>query len=80
MLSREASALLQSLAMSHVFVDGNRPIAWVATKAFLAIKRMRVIVQADAAEDFLLNRIIVAHCEIDKIDGWLEQKSTQATR
>ncbi len=76
----QAAALLQSLAMSHIFVDGNKRIAWVATKTFLAINRMRVIVQADAAEDFLSNRVIVAHCEIDEIAGWLELKATQATR
>jgi death-on-curing protein len=33
----KAGALLESLARNHPLVDGNKPLAWVATRLFLGL-------------------------------------------
>lgn len=37
-LNLKAAALLQSLTKNHALMDGNRPLAWLATVVFLDIK------------------------------------------
>jgi death-on-curing protein len=36
-LPEKAAALLESLARSHALVDGNKRLAWVATRLFLIV-------------------------------------------
>jgi death on curing protein len=38
----ESAALLESLAINHPFLDGNKRIAWAATDVFLRINGWRV--------------------------------------
>lgn len=69
----QAAALLQSLAMNHIFVDGNKRIAWVAMKTFLAVNKVKIRVTADTAEEFLNKRMISGHADIAEIAKWLTQ-------
>jgi len=39
----EAAALMESLAIHHPFVDGNKRIAFAATDVFLRIRHCRLI-------------------------------------
>lgn len=71
-LSEQAAALLQSFAMNHAFVDGNKRVAWASSMVFLRMKGYRVRVIADAAERFLIDQIIVGRADIAAIAGWLE--------
>ena len=73
-LSEQAAALLQSFAMNHAFVDGNKRVAWAASLVFLRMNGYRVRVSADDAERFLIDRVIVGRAEIAAIAGWLEQR------
>jgi death-on-curing protein len=71
-LSEQAAALLQSFAMNHAFVDGNKRVAWASSMVFLRMNGYRVRVSADDAERFLIDQIIVGRAEIVAIAGWLE--------
>src|SRR5690349_10001130 len=71
-LSEQAAALLQSFAMNHAFVDGNKRVAWSASMIFLRMNGYRVSVSADDAERFLIDQVIVGRAEIPAIAGWLE--------
>ena len=72
-LSEQAAALLQSFAMNHAFVDGNKRIAWASSLVFLRMNGYRVRVSADEAERFLIEQVIVGHAELPAIAGWLEK-------
>ncbi len=72
-LALEAAALMQSLALHHPFVDGNKRVAFALALAaiFLRMNGFRVVVNADAAERFVINELIMAHASIDEIATWL---------
>lgn len=72
-LSEQAAALLQSFAMNHAFIDGNKRVAWAASMIFLRMNGYRVRVSADDAERFLIDRVITQRAEIAPIAQWLEQ-------
>ena len=72
-LSEQAAALLQSFAMNHAFIDGNKRIAWASSLVFLRMNGYRVRVSADEAEHFLIEQVIVGHAELPAIAGWLEK-------
>ncbi|MEY4580590.1 MAG: hypothetical protein RL701_5293 [Pseudomonadota bacterium] len=76
-LSEQAAALLQSFAMNHAFIDGNKRVAWASSMVFLRMNGYRVSVRADDAERFLIDQIIVRRAEIAAIAEWLE-RSMQA--
>jgi len=51
----KAAALLHSLCMNHALIDGNKRLAWAATRVFLALNdRPLCDVEVDAAEAFML--------------------------
>jgi death-on-curing protein len=72
-LSEQAAALLQSFAMNHAFVDGNKRVAWAASMVFLRMNDFRVRVSADVAERFLIDQVIVGRAELAMIATWLER-------
>jgi death-on-curing protein len=56
----KAAALLQSIALNHALVDGNKRLAWAAAQVFLALNGTPVVaVDVDAAEAFVL--AVVTH-------------------
>lgn len=72
-LSEQAAALMQSLAGNHAFVDGNKRIAFAATAVFLRMNGYALGVDADAAEHFLIDEVIVARADVAAIAAWLER-------
>jgi death-on-curing protein len=73
-LSEQGAALLQSFAMNHAFIDGNKRVAWAGSMIFLRMNGYRVSASADDAEPFLIDQVIVGHAEIAAIAGWLEKR------
>jgi death-on-curing protein len=71
-LAEQAAALLQSLALNHGFVDGNKRVAFATCAVFLRVNGYRLRVDAAAAERFLIDRVIVARAELAEIAAWLE--------
>lgn len=74
-LFTQAAALLHSLAMNHVFVDGNKRLAWVATKTFLWVNGYHLKASADDAELFVLD-LIVGRGAVESIAAWLADRVT----
>lgn len=77
-LSAEAAALMQSLAMNHPFVDGNKRVAFALTAIFLRMNGYRLVATADDAEQFVLERVIREHASLDEIERWLADHMKKA--
>jgi death-on-curing protein len=50
----KAAALLQSLAINHPFVDGNKRTAWTSCAVFLALNDVQLRPDIDAAERLVI--------------------------
>jgi death on curing protein len=51
----KGAAVLHSLCMNHALIDGNKRLAWAATRVFLALNDIALRdVEVDAAESFML--------------------------
>ena len=64
----EAAALMESLAINHPFVDGNKRVAFAATDIFLRINGYRIncesmIIYADMMQMFETGSFDLAHLE-----------------
>ena len=73
-LAEQAGALLQSLAMNHGFVDGNKRVSFVMTAIFLRLNGYRLIVKAEEAEGFMIDNVIVASADLVTIASWLSER------
>jgi death on curing protein len=62
----KVGALLQSLALNHALIDGNKRLAWVAARVFLDLNGVPpIVVDVDQAEAFVIQ--VVMH-ELDTIE------------
>jgi death-on-curing protein len=62
----KASALLQSIALNHALLDGNKRLAWVAMRVFLDLNDVPpAIVDVDLAEAFVIH--VITH-ELDTVE------------
>lgn len=71
----KAAALCQSIDNNQSLVDGNKRLAWSATKVFLAINGHRLLASADDGEVFMLE-LVAGHADLPVIATWLEQHSS----
>ncbi|WP_329283209.1 type II toxin-antitoxin system death-on-curing family toxin [Streptomyces sp. NBC_01451] len=60
----KAAALLQSLAINHPFVDGNKRTAWTSCVVFLALNDVQLRPDIDVAERLV---IAVASGSVDEV-------------
>ena len=58
----QAAALMESLAINHPFVDGNKRIAWSAGRIFCLMNKCDLQMNIDDAEKMILD---IAKGEID---------------
>ncbi len=72
-LSEQAAALMQSLALNHAFVDGNKRMAFGLTAIFLRINGYRLSMSPSEGEAFIVERIIANREALNKITDWLEE-------
>lgn len=72
-LSLQASALMQSLAQNHPFIDGNKRVAFASTAIFLRMNGYQLKVDADNGESFLIDKVIKTKVSIEVIADWLEK-------
>lgn len=73
----KAAALCQSLDNNQALVDGNKRIAWLSTKVFLALNGYRLVATADAGESFML-KMVAGNAELSDIADWLSQHCTRS--
>lgn len=67
----KAAALLESLARNHALIDGNKRLAWVATRYFLAINDADLaVVPADEIDSFVRS-VAQGQPDLPVIAAWL---------
>ena len=71
-LSLQAAALMQSLALNHSFIDGNKRVAFALTAIFLRMNGYKLIVSPKEGEHFLIHEIIINKVSLETIAKWLE--------
>jgi len=72
-LCEQAAALVQSFATNHGFVDGNKRVAFAICAIFLRLNGCHLRVGPEAAERFLIDRLIVGKAELSEISAWIEE-------
>ena len=78
-LTDKAAALMHSLARNHPLVDGNKRLAWSATRAMLLINNHDIRYRVDEAEAFVL-AIAAGEQDVPQIAAWLQQHLVKEQR
>jgi death-on-curing protein len=71
----EASALMESLASNHSFIDGNKRIAFFATDVFLRINGYYIDCKTEVAHKFFIENLEKNTFRFDNILIWLKENS-----
>lgn len=71
-ISEQAAALMQSLAMNHPFVDGNKRVAFALTAVFLRMNGLTLRVEASEGVHFIEITLITERANLKAITDWLE--------
>lgn len=75
-LADKAAALMHSLARNHPLIDGNKRLAWAATRIFCLLNGEDLrYVSVDAAEDFVLS-VARGDLEVADIAEWIRRSWT----
>lgn len=72
-LSQQAAALMQSLAMNHPFVDGNKRVAFALTAVFLRINDLKLTIPAKEGVKFIEDTLIAGKASLATITDWIEE-------
>lgn len=67
----KAAALMHSLALNHPLVDGNKRLAWSATRAFCILNGRDIRYDVDAAETLVI-AVAAGELDVPEIARWLE--------
>ena len=67
----KAAALMHSLARNHPLVDGNKRLAWSATRAFCLLNAHDIRYEVDAAEAFVL-AVAAGEMDVPEMALWLQ--------
>ena len=74
----EAAALLESLAINHPFIDGNKRIAFAAADVFLRMNGFVVSAKPDDIYDFLTGLFETGTFDFAHLEPWLRRNSIQS--
>ena len=66
----QAGALMHSLARNHPLFDGNKRLAWAATRVFHLMNGRDLAYSVDDAEEFVLS-VARGELEVPQIADWL---------
>lgn len=69
----EAAALMESLAMNHPFVDGNKRVAFFVTDTFLRMNGRFIDCDNDAAYAFFMELFEQGRFRMAELSVWLEK-------
>ena len=70
----EAAALMESLAMNHPFVDGNKRTAFAATEIFLSMNGHFIDCDDREAYEFFMQLFETNSFRFAQLRSWLEEK------
>jgi death-on-curing protein len=68
--AEQAAALMHSLARNHPLVDGNKRLAWAATRTFHLLNGRDLRYSVDEAEAFVL-AVAAGALDVPDIAAWL---------
>ncbi len=71
--SQKVAALMHSLARNHALVDGNKRLAWSATRAFCLLNGLDLTSTVDDAEQFVL-AIASGTRDVPDMAAWIEAR------
>ena len=66
----KAAALLHSLVRNHALVDGNKRLAWSATRVFCLLNGRDLTYDVDDAEGLMVDAA-AGQLDVPQIAGWL---------
>jgi death on curing protein len=70
----KAAALLHSIARNHPLVDGNKRLAWAATRTFCLLNGRDLTYESvDAAERFVLD-VAAGVVDVSEICAWIDER------
>ena len=70
----EACALLESLAIDHPFIDGNKRVAYASMEIFLLINGMRVNAPQQQIYRFLMRQFESNQFELAALEKWFRPR------
>ena len=73
-LIAEACALLESLAINHPFIDGNKRVAYASMEIFLLINGMRVNATQQQIYRFLMRQFEANQFELAALEKWFRPR------
>ena len=71
---QEAAALMESLAVNHPFIDGNKRVAFFVTDAFLRTNGHYIDCDNDEAHAFFMTLFDNNSFRFDNLLPWLDEK------
>ena len=77
-VAEEAAALMESLAINHPFVDGNKRIAFAAAHTFLLLNGFDLDADHMSAFEFIMRSLSRGDFRFAKIMEWLNGHLTRA--
>ena len=69
-LETKAAALMHSLAKNHPLVDGNKRLAWAATRTFLILNDADMTYTVDDAESLVIG-VATGELDVPDIAHWI---------
>src|SRR5262249_30171504 len=72
----EAAAMLESLAMNHPFIDGNKRAAMYATEIFLEMNGYQIIETDDAIYTHMIHLFESSQFQFAALEPWLRGIAT----
>jgi death-on-curing protein len=76
-LIEEAAAMMESLAMNHPFIDGNKRVAFAATDAFLRMNGHFIDCDDEEAYAFFMHLFETGNFRFAQLNSWLEEHVQQ---
>jgi death-on-curing protein len=68
----KAAALMHSLARNHPLVDGNKRLAWSATRAFCLLNGRDLTYTVDGAEALVLD-VARGNRDVPELAAWIDE-------
>ena len=76
-LIEEAAAMMESLAMNHPFIDGNKRVAFAATDAFLRMNGHFIESDDEEAYAFFMDLFETGTFRFAQLNAWLDDHVQQ---
>lgn len=72
---RKAAELMYGINIGHVFLDANKRTAFEAARIFLLANGIRLVVNAEVGEEFMLKMAQPEKLSIQNVEIWIRKHS-----